>query len=39
MGDEGAHILYCTSFVQRKRYILGTFLGFDLSDQSKEIDE
>ena len=38
MGDEWDRILYSTSFVQRNRYIPGSFVRFDLSDQSKEID-
>jgi len=38
MGAEWARILYSTSFVQKNRYIPGSFWRFDLSDQQKEID-
>ena len=33
MGAEWARILYSTNFVQKNRYIPGSFLRFDLGDQ------
>jgi len=37
MGDEWARILYSTSFVQKNRYILGSFVRLDLSDQGRRL--